>query len=107
MKDNLAGKQDSPGAETEESDFLPADSAKSEAMAASIVDSVALDVEAIIGRAALTVSEARALEAGAVLKLDAHLGDAVELRVNDVVIARGELVTVDDQFGIRIQSVTP
>ena len=39
------------------------------------------------------------------MKLEARLNDLVELRLNDTVVARGEIVAVGDNFGVRIIDV--
>ena len=43
-----------------------------------------------------------ALGAGSIVVLDRHAAGPVDLRVNDRLVARGELVAVDDRFGVRI-----
>jgi len=64
---------------------------------------VALQVR--LGEVELTLAELSALKAGEVLKLDTALGEPVELRLNGAVIARGEIVAVEDKFGVRLSDV--
>jgi flagellar motor switch protein FliN/FliY len=42
------------------------------------------------------------LQKGSVIELDRMAGDAVDVYVNDRLIAQGEVVVVDDNFGVRI-----
>lgn len=70
--------------------------------AASLISNVGLKVEALIGDAEITVAELSELKDGAVLPLNSSLSDTIELRLNGVVIAKGELVAVGDKFGIKI-----
>jgi flagellar motor switch protein FliN len=62
-------------------------------------------LKAALGRADLSVQEVLALRSGSVVKLDAKLNDLVELRLNDAMIARGEIVAVDGSFAVRIVEI--
>lgn len=55
-----------------------------------------------LGRAELTVKQVLDLQKGSVVELDRIAGDAVDIFVNDHLIAKGEVVVVDDKFGVRI-----
>lgn len=71
----------------------------------TVIDGLPVTVEALLGVAEVTVGEINALEVGQAFTLDTKLGDLVTLRVNGIAIAKGELVSVGDNFGIRIQSL--
>ncbi len=58
-----------------------------------------------LGRTELTVSEVLALGAGSVIELDRLAGEPVDILVNDRLIARGEVVVVDENFGVRVVEV--
>jgi flagellar motor switch protein FliN/FliY len=62
-------------------------------------------LEARLGSARMTVAELMNLKAGDCVPLDAALNQDVELRLNGSTIARGELVTVGDNFGVRILEI--
>ncbi|MET4682552.1 FliM/FliN family flagellar motor switch protein [Brevundimonas faecalis] len=66
---------------------------------------VSVDVEASLGSVALTVEHVLGMKNGEVLTLDKRLNEQVELTLNGQVIARGELVAVDDHFGVRLTEV--
>lgn len=70
-----------------------------------IIDHIEVQVEALLGDARLTVAELRQLSAGDTLPIDRQLNEAVDLKVNGHVVARGEIVTVDDKFAVRITQV--
>jgi flagellar motor switch protein FliN/FliY len=55
-----------------------------------------------LGRAKMSVKQVLDLQQGAVLELDRIAGDAVDIYVNDHLIGRGDVVVVDDKFGVRI-----
>ncbi|HEX4695790.1 FliM/FliN family flagellar motor switch protein [Sphingomonas sp.] len=71
-------------------------------LAARMIDDVEVEIEAFVGNARMTVAELGALAAESVVTLDAPLNQAVELRLNGVVVAHGELVAVGDKFGVRL-----
>lgn len=73
----------------------------------ALIDAVGVTVETYLGAAPMTVAELNALQKDGVVTLDAALNAPVELRVNGVAIARGELVAVGDKFGVRITALSP
>jgi flagellar motor switch protein FliN/FliY len=67
---------------------------------------VKLDAEAVLGRAELSVEDMLNLGVGSVIELDRLISDPVDLVVQNVKVARGEVVVVNDQFAIRITEIT-
>jgi flagellar motor switch protein FliN/FliY len=53
----------------------------------------------------MTVGALTALKPGAVVPLEAALNRPVELRLGEAIVARGELVAVDDKFGVRLTEI--
>jgi flagellar motor switch protein FliN/FliY len=74
-------------------------------LAARMIDDVEVEIEAFVGGTRMTVAELGALKPQSVVTLDAPLNQAVELRLNGVVIGQGELVAVGDKFGVRLSEV--
>jgi flagellar motor switch protein FliN len=70
-----------------------------------LLHEVELEVTAELGRTRMTVRELLALTPGAVIELDGAAGGPVDLLVNGRVIARGEVVVIDESFGIRITEI--
>ena len=70
-----------------------------------LIKDVPLHVSVELGRASLTVREILALGVGSVVELDRLAGEPVDVLVNDRLIARGEVVIVDESFGVRITEV--
>jgi flagellar motor switch protein FliN/FliY len=66
---------------------------------------VPVDVTVEMGRARMTVGEALELRQGSIVALDRMAGEPVDLLVNGTTIARGEVVVIDEQFGLRITAV--
>lgn len=71
-----------------------------------LIDNVSVRLEAYLGGSAMTVAELAALRDGAVVPLDAPLSQAVELRLNGVAVAKGELVSVGDRFAVRLLEIS-
>ena len=69
---------------------------------------VEMEVSAELGRTRMSVRELLGLSPGAIVELDRAAGSPADLLVNGRLIARGEVVVVDENFGIRItEIVTP
>ena len=71
----------------------------------TLLDSVDVRLETFVGETRMTLAQLNALKAGGIVALEAGLNEMVELRVNGVTIAHGELVAVGDRFGVRIVKV--
>lgn len=63
---------------------------------------VVLTLNAEIGRTEMTINDVLKLRPGSIIELDKLAGEPVELLISDRCVARGEVVVVDDNFGIRI-----
>jgi flagellar motor switch protein FliN/FliY len=63
---------------------------------------VSMRVTVELGRTRMLLSQILELQHGSVVELDRVAGDPVDIFVNDCMIARGEVVIVDDKFGVRI-----
>lgn len=73
------------------------------------VQGIPLAIEAVIGRAKLTVSQISKLHQDDTIHLDRDFGDPVELKVNGMTIGRGEIVFNESSnaVGIRIIEISP
>lgn len=70
-----------------------------------LIETVSVTLEAYLGEARMTVADLTALKDNSVVPLDAALNQAVELRLNGVAVARGELVAVGDSFAVRLTEI--
>ena len=64
-----------------------------------------LPVSVVLGRAKLQIREVLKLTAGSLVELDHHVGEPVEIVVHNAVVARGEVVSVGGNYGVKIQEV--
>ncbi len=70
-----------------------------------LLSALELNVTVELGRTELTVAEVLGLGPGSVIELDRLAGEPVDILVNDRIIARGEVVVVDENFGVRVVEV--
>ena len=66
---------------------------------------VEMHVTAELGRTRMNVAELLALGAGSVIELDRTAGSPIDLLVNGTLIARGEVVVVDEEYGVRLTEI--
>lgn len=67
--------------------------------------SVAIKVE--VGRTKMKIRDLLRLTQGSVVELERIAGEPLDLLVNDTVVAQGEVVLVNDRYGIRLTRVVP
>lgn len=66
---------------------------------------VPLRITVELGRAHMAVRDVLALQTGSVVELDRAAGQPVDILVNDRLIAHGEVVVIEDRFGVRITEI--
>ncbi len=69
------------------------------------VYNIPVNVSAVLGRTYMDVSELLALDEGNILELDRKVGEAIDIFVNNRLIARGEVVLVEDRLGITMTEI--
>lgn len=66
---------------------------------------VPVKVSAVLGQARMQVSDLLKLGQGTVLELDRKVGEAIDIYVNDRLVARGEVVLVEDRLGVTMTEI--
>ena len=66
---------------------------------------VPVQVSAVLGRARMDVGDLLKLGPGTVLELDRKVGEAIDIYVNNRLVARGEVVLVEDKLGVTMTEV--
>ena len=79
--------------------------AEGSGLSLDLVLDISMPVSVELGRTMLTVQELLGLRAGSVIELEKMAGEPVDLYVRDVRFARGEVVVVDNNFGLRITEI--
>ncbi len=78
-----------------------------EAMAADVtaIYDIPVQISAVLGRSSMKVSQLLKLGRGAVVELDRKVGEAIDIYVNNRLVARGEVVVVEDRLGITMTEI--
>jgi flagellar motor switch protein FliN/FliY len=88
-----------------ENTALNQDFGSSEDVNLEVVYDVPLQISAVLGKATMKISQLVRLSRGSVVELDKKVGDAVDVFVNDRIVAKGEIVLVDNKIGITITEI--
>ncbi len=66
---------------------------------------IPVQVSAVLGKASMQVSQLLKLGRGAVVELDRKVGEAIDIYVNNRLVARGEVVVVEDKLGVTMTEI--
>jgi flagellar motor switch protein FliN len=80
------------------------DTSRSAADLEAVFD-VPVQVSAVLGRARMDVGELLKLGPGAVLELDRKVGEAIDIYINNRLVARGEVVLVEEKLGVTMTEI--
>ena len=69
------------------------------------VYNIPVKVSAVLGKTNMKVSQLMKLNKGAIIELDRKVGEAIDIYVNNSLVARGEVVVVDDKLGITMTEI--
>ncbi len=66
---------------------------------------VPVNISAVLGRAHMEVSDLLKLDSGTVVELDRKVGEAIDIYVNNRLVARGEVVIVEERLGVTMTEI--
>jgi flagellar motor switch protein FliN len=89
---------------TPESEAPPEGMERSAADLAAVYD-VPVHIQAVLGRANMEVASLLRLARGSVIELDRKVGEAIDIYVNNRLVARGEVVVVDERLGVTMTEI--
>jgi flagellar motor switch protein FliN/FliY len=72
-----------------------------------LVHDVPLQISAVLGKTIMPLREVVSLQSGSVFELDKLAAEPIDLYVNNILIARGEVVVVDDKYAVKISELNP
>ncbi|MBV8637068.1 MAG: flagellar motor switch protein FliN [Candidatus Eremiobacteraeota bacterium] len=72
-----------------------------------LVHDVPLQISAVLGKTVMPLREVVSLMSGTVFELDKLAAEPIDLYVNNILIARGEVVVVDDKYAVKISELNP
>lgn len=78
-----------------------------EAMAGDVtaIYDIPVQISAVLGKSTMQVSQLLKLGRGAVVELDRKVGEAIDIYVNNRLVARGEVVVVEDKLGVTMTEI--
>ena len=66
---------------------------------------VPVNISAVLGKAHMSVAQLLKLNRGSVLELDRKVGEAIDIFVNNRLVARGEVVVIEDRLGVTMTEI--
>jgi len=99
------GDEDAEGEEPAEGEATAAATPAVPGLKLPAIHEVSLEAYAILGTASMPVSQLLRMGRGAVVELETGLGDEIEMRINDQLVAKGEVVVVEDRIAIEITEI--
>jgi flagellar motor switch protein FliN/FliY len=92
-----AAKSNSDQDESEEGISLDSD----------LLKNIPVTISVEVGRTSLQIKELMRLTSGSVVELDRLAGEPLDLLVNDTLVAQGEIVLVNERYGMRLTQIVP
>jgi flagellar motor switch protein FliN len=92
-------KMDAPGRETH------AQNGERTAADLEAVFDVPVRVSVVLGRTKMPIANLLKMDVGSVVELDRQVGEAIDIYVNDRLVARGEIVLVEEQLGVTMTEI--
>jgi flagellar motor switch protein FliN/FliY len=83
----------------------PSDGLERSAADLAAVYDVPVHIQAVLGRANMEVASLLRLNRGSVIELDRKVGEAIDIYVNNRLVARGEVVVVDERLGVTMTEI--
>ena len=100
---NTAEAEEAPGMDD---DALPDEANRLQgASDLEAVYDIPVQVSAVLGKATMQVNQLLKLGRGAVVELDRKVGEAIDIYVNNRLVARGEVVVVEDKLGVTMTEI--
>jgi len=102
---NTTLEEDTSQAGSAQSGDLAQQQLGQEAINARVLENIPVTISVEVGRAVIKISDMMRLTQGSVVELDRIAGEPLDLLINNVVVAQGEVVLVNDRYGIRLTRV--
>ena len=66
---------------------------------------VQLNIQVEVGRSQIRIEDLLELDQGSIVELQSAIGEPLDIRVNEKLVARGEIVVINDKFAVRITDI--
>ena len=90
---------------TQDSEQAPVLGRRSAGDGLGAISDIPVQLSAVLGKATMPVSQLLRLGRGAVVELDRRVGESIDILVNNRLVARGEVVVVDDRLGVTMTEI--
>jgi flagellar motor switch protein FliN len=101
----LEPEQKEEAVQEEQPDIAKMDEAIEQSMNLPLLLDIPLEVVVELGRTKKKISEVLELTSGSIVELDKMAGEPVDVYVNNKLVAKGEVVVIDEHFGVRIKEI--
>ena len=64
-----------------------------------------LNIQVEVGRSQIRIEDLLELDQGSIVELQSAIGEPLDIRVNEKLVARGEIVVINDKFAVRITDI--
>jgi len=105
LEDKIEEATEAVAVQANELEELEATGESGAALGLNNLTDVPVKVTVEVGRAKLTLAELIELRSGSLVELDREAHEPADILVNGKVVARGEIITMDDSYGVRITSL--
>lgn len=102
----MADTESSAAEETADKE-VSADATIKNKINAEVLQNIPVTISVEVGRTSLKIRDLMRLTQGSVVELDRLAGEPLDLRVNNTLVAQGEVVLVNERYGVRLTSVVP
>lgn len=102
---DLSGGESNPASALLDNEGMAETAPRHGAQDLEAVFDVPVTVSAVLGKSAMEVSQLLKLGKGTIVELDRKVGEAIDIYVNDRLVARGEVVLVEDRLGVTMTEI--
>ena len=104
---SASGTEEGAGNPTEQEGSVPpvAAQARDNTRELDAIYDIPVQISAVLGKSTMQVSQLLKLGRGAVVELDRKVGEAIDIYVNNRLVARGEVVVVEDKMGVTMTEI--
>lgn len=103
--ENEQPNQPAPAEPQDEEEHADADKPPTNAKELEAIYDIPVQISAVLGKSNMQVSQLLKLGRGAVVELDRKVGEAIDIYVNNRLVARGEVVVVEDRLGVTMTEI--
>ena len=105
VKEDSSGQKEKKEREDDEGEGDSNDALSKGAIDINFLFDVQLSIIVEVGRTQMLISDLLELEEQSIIELDSMLGQPLDIRANDLLVARGEVIVVNEKFAVRITDI--